>query len=432
MDAHVRAEWDRLRTVAIHCPGMEMFFGLLEPYASLYDRAFSQDGALSEIRHLEEILHRDFGVGVLHLRETITAQADRDTAFRERLVQAGRESIAFSGDPEEARLALQEFEKTTALHDAGFFFDLMLLNPAIGFAAGRGAREIDSSVTGRQPLSNLYFMRDQQAVTASGVVIGSMAKPQRRREPAVTRLFWEATGIPVIGEVGSPGTFEGGDFLPLGDFALVGTGDRTNREGAGRFLASGPGYDEVGIVRQPAHPLAGGGGYDPMVAMHLDTWFNVASSGIAIGLEPLMKEAMVEIMVKDSDGYRREGEETDLFSYIRSKGFEVIGITTLEQMAYAPNFLCIRDGTILAVEVDRTAREVLRTLKEKAAMMPARYSALYDQARKDYENLRREGQFFPHKKEIYRSDIDAVPVSLVNLTGGYGAAHCLTCPVRRG
>ncbi|HXX54618.1 MAG TPA: arginine deiminase family protein [Methanoregula sp.] len=432
MDAHVRAEWDRLRTVALHRPGMEMFFGLLEPYASLYDRAFSQDGALSEIRQLEEILHRDFGVGVVHLRETITARADGDPAFRDRLVEAGRDSIAFSGDPEEARLAQREFEKTTALHDAGFFFDLMLLHPVVGLSAGPGIREIDSSVTGRQPLSNLYFLRDQQAVTANGVVLGSMAKPQRRREPAVTRLFWEATGTPVTGEVEGSGTFEGGDFFPLGDFALVGTGDRTDRAGAARFLASGPGYDEIGIVRQPAHPLAGGGGYDPMVAMHLDTWFNVASSGVAVGLEPLMREARVEVMAKDGDGYRKEGEETDLFSYIRSKGFDVIGITTLEQMAFAPNFLCIRDGTILAVEVDRTAREVLKTLGEKAAMMPSRYGALLAQARKDYEKLRREGQFFPHKKEIYSHDIDAVPVSLVNLTGGYGAAHCLTCPIRRG
>ena len=432
MDAHVRAEWDRLRSVVIHRPGMEMFFGLLEPYASLYERAFSQDGALIEIRHLEEILHRDFGVGIVHLRETITARADEDPGFREQLVKAGREAIAFKGDPEEARLASLELEKTLPLHDAGFFFDLLLLHPSVGLAAGPGAREIDSSVTGRQPLSNLYFMRDQQAVTANGIVLGSMAKPQRRREPEVTRLLWESTATPVIGGIRPPGTFKGGDFLPLGDFALVSTGDRTNREGAVRFLASGPGYDEIGIVRQPAHPLAGGTAPDPMIAMHLDTWFNVASSGIAIGSEPLMRAAAVGTFVREGDGYRQEGADTDLFTWIRSKGFDVIGITTLEQMAYAPNFLCIRDGTILAVEVDQTAKEVLKTLAAKAAISPARYGALHAHVQKEYEELRREGQFFPHKKEIYRYDIDAVPVSLVNLTGGYGAAHCLTCPVRRG
>ncbi|HUH79072.1 MAG TPA: arginine deiminase family protein [Methanoregula sp.] len=431
MEAYARAEWDRLHSVVIHRPGMEMFFGLLEPYASLYERAFSQDGALSELRHLEEILRRDFGVRVIHLRETITSRADEDPRIRELLVQAGRESVTFRGDQKEARLALLELEKTIPLHDAGFFFDLLLVHPSVGLAVGRGAREIDSSVTGRQPLSNLYFMRDQQAVTANGVIVGSMAKPQRRREPVVTRLFWEATGTPLAAGIRGPGTFEGGDFLPLGDFALVCTGDRTNREGVGQFLAAKPGYDEIGVVRQPAHPLAGGEP-DPMVAMHLDTWFNVASAGIAIGAEPLMREAKVEPFVREGDGYRREGEETDLFTYVRAKGFDVIGITTLEQMAYAPNFLCIRDGTILAVEVDRTAKEVLRTLAEKAAMMPARYGALHALAQRDYEKLRREGQFFPHKKEVYSHDIDAVPVSLTNLTGGYGAAHCLTCPVRRG
>lgn len=41
LEAKVRAEWDPLRKVAIHRPGIEMFFGLLDPYASLYERTFS-------------------------------------------------------------------------------------------------------------------------------------------------------------------------------------------------------------------------------------------------------------------------------------------------------------------------------------------------------------------------------------------------------
>jgi arginine deiminase len=432
MEAGVRAEWDRLRTVVVHRPGMEMFFGLLEPYASLYDRAFSQDGAVIEHEQLEEILTHEFGVSVVHLRETITSVADRDPAIRERLVNAARDSIRFTGDRNEAAFALREFEKNTSAHDSGFFFDLLLMNPSINVEAGGGAREISLAITERQPLSNLYFMRDSQAVTKNGVVMSGMAKPQRAREPTITRLLWEISGTPVISGIGGTATFEGGDFLPMGEFALIGTGDRTNREGVRQFLDSSPGFDEIGVVSQPAHPLIPGDMPDPMVSMHLDTWFNVASSGIVIGPELLMKRAHLEVFCREGDSYRKEGETTDLFTYIHGKGFDSIDITTLEQMAYAPNFLCVREGTIIAVEVDRIAKDVIRTLAAKAEMAPERYGRLYAHALKDYQALKWDGQFFPHKREIYRHDIDAYPVSLKNLTGGYGAAHCLTCAVRRG
>jgi arginine deiminase len=293
-------------------------------------------------------------------------------------------------------------------------------------------REITLAITGRQPLSNLYFMRDQQAVAQKGVVLSRMAKPQRSREPAITRLLWEITDTPVIAGISGTGTFEGGDFIPMKNFALVGNGDRTNREGIRQFLASGPGFDEIGIVSQPAHPLIPGTMPDPMISMHLDTWFNVASSGVVIGPELLMQRAHVEIFCRDGETYREEDPPTDLAAYIRGKGFDIIDITTLEQMAYSPNFLCVRDGTIIAVESDHIAKDVVKTLAVKAEMAPERYGALYAQAWKDYQSLKNEGQFFPHKREVYGHDIDAYPISLRDLTGGYGAAHCLTCALRRG
>ena len=47
-----RAEWDPLREVLVHRPGVEMFFGLLEPYSFLYEEAFSLTGAIAEHRAL--------------------------------------------------------------------------------------------------------------------------------------------------------------------------------------------------------------------------------------------------------------------------------------------------------------------------------------------------------------------------------------------
>jgi len=432
MKTGIRAEWDTAKTVVLHRPGIEMCFGLLEPYASLYERAFSRYGARTEHARLENILRHEYGVNVILMKEALLAAADRDRSVRQRLVEAARRCILFCGDAGEAQKALADFERNIDAYDAGHFFNILLLNPGICRHSGAGTREIQLNITERQPLSNLYFLRDQQVITDRGIVMSRMAKPQRAREPQVMRIFWETMGCTVQAGITAPGTLEGGDFLPMKEFALIGTGDRTNRAGSDQLAAGSLGFDEVALVHQPAHPLLPDNRPDPMITMHLDTYFNVASSAVVVGSGLLMRNAEVEVRHRDGDRYVPEKTRTNLYDYIRAKGFDVIDLTTLEQMAYAPNFLCIRDGTILAVEVDRTVKEVLATLSAKAAMNPERYGPLLSHAEKEYRMLKGEGQFFPHKKEIYAHDIDANPVVLQNLTGGYGAARCMTCVVRRG
>jgi arginine deiminase len=431
MDAGVNAEWDRLRTVVLHRPGIEMFLGLLEPYTSLYERAFSRYRARIEHSRLADTLHDEFGVKVRYLKEEILAAADNRPEIRMNLVNAAREAISFSGGEKEIRLAWRDFEKNKDILDAGHFFNILLLNPVIDLHSRQGARDIQLQVTERQPLSNLFYMRDQQVVAKKGVVLSRMAKPQRQREPLLTEFFWKTTGTPVISRVSEPGTFEGGDFFPMKDFALIGTGDRTNDSGALQVM-HGLGFDEIGVVSQPSHPLIPGSRPDPMINMHLDTYFNVASPGVVAGPVVLMKEAVVQVFFREGSDFIPAPEKTDLFTFIKEKGFSIIDITTLEQMAYAPNFLCIRDGVILAVEVDRVVRDVLKALKAKAELDPGRYGALLSQAERDYRDLKSEGQFFPHKKEIYQHGIDAYPLILENLTGGYGAARCMSCPMKRG
>lgn len=219
-----------------------------------------------------------------------------------------------------------------------------------------------------------------------------MSKPQRHREPVLTRTLWEILGVNVVHETQEPGTFEGGDFIPMKDFALVGLGDRTNRSGVDQMLQSGLDFDEVGVVHQPNHPLVPGEKRDPMIDMHLDTYFNVASSSVVVGSELLLKRAKVEIYHREGKGaYKKEKEETNLHDFIKGKGFDIINITTLEQMSYASNFLCIKDGTILAVEVDRIVKDVLNNLTSEANADPDRYGkarACLNKLRKIIKTLR--------------------------------------------
>ncbi len=433
MRTNSNAEWEPLRTAVIHRPGIEVFFGLLEPYASLFERAFSRYEARNEHGQLEHILRKEFHIEVLRLKDTILERADAVPEIRDHLESMALKYLEYTGDRSSSRRAWEDLEKNSSLLDSGHFFNILLLHPEVSLWKEGVGRSSHLHITDREPLANLYFMRDQQAVTDKGIVLCRMAKPQRHRETCLTGLLWKVLGLEVAHTMERPATFEGGDFIPMNDFALIGQGDRTNRAGFEQMLCHGLGFDEVVVVHQPGHPLIPGSQPDPMINMHLDTYFNVASSSVVIGSELLFKNATVEIFQKEGDGaYSRGTGVTNLNDYIRAKGFEIINITTLEQMSYASNFLCIRDGTILAVEVDRIARDVLEVLSSKAQANPERYGALYAQAQKDYQYLRDEGQFFPHKKEVYQHDIDAYPIILRNLTGGYGGARCMTCTLDRG
>ena len=433
MTAKIQAEWDRVHRLAIHRPGIEMFFGLLAPDASLYERVFNRYEARREHERLEYTLRHEFGVDVFRIKERLLELADRKPEVRELLVKAGLRDLQFVGNEKVVAEARKQVEEGAKAYDAGHFFNLLLLHPTIDLErGGRAARSIHLGVTENDPLANLYFMRDQQAVTDRGIYLSRMSKPQRKGEPALTRFVWESLGEKVVHETEEPGTFEGGDFIPMKDFALVGTGDRTNRSGVEQILEFGLDFDEVAVVHQPSHPLIPGDQVDPMVDMHVDTYFNVAGSGVVVGCELLLKRAKVEVYYREGkSAYRKSEVETTLHDYIRKKGFDIINLTTLEQLCYASNFLCIKDGQILAIEVEREIQKVLEGLGGKAQSNPQRYGPLLEHAKKEYQELKESGGIFPHKKEMYQHGIDTYAMVMTNLTGGYGGAHCMTAVLER-
>ncbi|HUJ78265.1 MAG TPA: arginine deiminase family protein, partial [Thermoplasmata archaeon] len=394
MTARAIAEWNPLRRVVVRPPGIAAFFGLLEPYTSLYERVFSLAKARREHEELVETLRTGFGVQVTALDRLLLQAAGRNPSVAQELVDRVLATVAFHG-PGAAR-ARRDFRETVRVLDGEQLIEILVLAPELKFERGRGSRSVRAFTTLRVPLTNLFFLRDQQAVTDRGIVMGRLAKPQRRRETELTAFAWRAAGEPPVAEI-RRGTFEGGDFLPAGEFALLGTGDRTSRLGVEEFLATGVGVPEVGVVHQPRHPLLGSP--DPMVNMHLDTYLNFAGDGIAVGYREMLRAARVEVYLRDGGEYRRS-HETDLLDYLeRVHKFRVLGISTLEQLCYATNFLTVRDRTLVLPDVARNAERVLAHLRVAAERQPARYDRLYLRAAREFGQLRAEGGFFPHTAE---------------------------------
>jgi arginine deiminase len=426
-----RAEWETLAEVLIHRPGIEMFFGLLEPYSFLYERAFRIDEATREHTTLERALVAE-GVEVRRLIHLAIEIGARHPELLERVRRQVVGLVRYSGPKEMVARARAELRRNLDRFDGGTLFDILLLRPSVRLERRAGERVIFPTICLDTPLANLHFMRDQQALTANGFVLGRMAKPQRRHEPGLTGALLRTWGADVVAEIRAPGTFEGGDFLPLGDVALLGTGDRTNASAVRQILAAPIGVDEIAVVHQPSHPAIPGDAPDPMIDMHLDTYLNVPGRGLVIGCEPLLKRARTEVFRRRAGGRLvRDPGPRSLHDYLRERHFEILDISTLEQMSYASNFLCVRDRRILAVEVEQEIDRVLTSLAEAARSDPRRYRNLLDLVRRERQELLEHRAIFPHKASLQDAGVEVVPLSLREITGGYGGAHCMTCPIRR-
>ncbi len=426
-----RAEWDPLEEVLVHRPGVEMFFGLLEPYSFLYERGFRSDEAIHEHEELEHALVQA-GVRVRRLIHLAIELGARQPEMIERVRHAIPRLVRYSGPRPMVEASRAALRRNLDKFDGETLFNILLLRPSVRLSRRPGVRVILPTVELDTPLANLYFMRDQQALSANGYVLGRMSKPQRRHEPGLTGALLRAWGAPFVAEVRAPGTFEGGDFLPMGDAALLGTGDRTNASGVRQLLASPLGVDEVAVVHQPSHPAIPGNDPDPMIDMHLDTYLNVPGEGLALGCAPLLDRARTEVYRRGADGrMRRAPKSVSLREYLAGRKIEVLPISSLEQMSYASNFLCLRDRRLLAVEVESEVDRVLAGLAVAARRNPARYGALYRLARKERAELRGGPGFFPHTASVRDHGIDVIPLDLAQITGGYGGAHCMTCVVRR-
>ncbi|MFC5134420.1 MULTISPECIES: arginine deiminase family protein [Haloferacaceae] len=400
----VEAEYDTLRTVRVHEPGVEAAIGAMDPGPNHFARPFSVREAKREHRRMVETLE-DAGVEVRHLHEDLADGGLLDGFLAEAI------DVDDGGPAPPTREELAD-----DLRDASAYERLqaVLLGPTVGRTGGADGTDeaLDTSVRVERAVTNLYFQRDCQLVGDRGPILPRLGTATRRRERPLIEAAWRARGAEIAHRTSATETLEGGDFLPLGDFALVGvsaleggeeTVFRTTYDGGKELLEAGAiGYDEVGLVRPPLaadERLAAEHGTSSRL-LHLDGWLNVAAEGLAVAREPLIEAATVEVFERAGDGYERRGEET-LAELLDRHGYEVIDAPYPER--WATNFLTVADGTVLPIyETD---------------------DGEYDpEENRTIERLKREGvEVLP----------DGEGLDPENLTNGGGGIHCMTSPIRR-
>lgn len=419
----IKAEWHSLKRVMMHRPGTEIDYAMLSPRPFLFERPYRTRVAIREHEELEKTLSEN-GVRVNILSDFIMAKADQDGEFRRALERKVLSLVRFYGNIESAEAAKAELERNISILDSSTLFKIMTLEPSIDLKLDVAGGLEYPTVYSNLPLANLYFMRDQQAVVPGGIIVGNMKRKQRMRETQITEFVWkEALKEQNLHRITGEGIFEGGDFMPADRFCLIGVGSRTNMEGAMQAISSGfLQFEEVALVDNPVYDFMEGLPKDPMVNMHLDTYFNIAGDGIAVGSVELMKKARVTVYGGTGGDDRKPILQTNLYSYLKDKNFNFVDLRISEQLSYSSNFLTISDRKIVTVNVSSVLE---RLLKEHVFPGNVENEVSSDLKRIGKDNL------FPNRKEVTELGLDNITVNLSELTGGYGGAHCMTAALQR-
>jgi len=76
------------------------------------------------------------------------------------------------------------------------------------------------------------YTHDPCIISNSGVILSNMGKKDRQTEPEAIASYFNSINIPILGQIKSPGTLEGGDVVWIDKRTVaVGEGYRTNAEG---------------------------------------------------------------------------------------------------------------------------------------------------------------------------------------------------------
>lgn len=388
-----RAEFEPLNAVRVHTPGLELWSGALDPEANLFEVPVAPERARHEHERLIET-YESAGVEVHTLADDLATAGVLDDLVRE-----------YVTIPEDAEVDLEATLSALGPHEK------------LGLVLSRAGLErhpdAASSVHVERPISNIYFQRDTTILGDKGPILCSMAKPVRQPEIPIVRQAWEGIGADVVHDA-TVGPIEGGEFMPLGEFALLGVSAvvdgeeevlRTSYDAGRSLLEEGAvGFDEFGLVRAPLERereiRSGRGGESRL--MHLLGWFNVAAEGLAVAFEELAEAATVDVYERGGGGYRKTRSPT-LLEYLDEKGYDVIGADWTER--WPTNFVAVDDGEIVPLyEPD-----------EDGEYRPENNPTI--------EALKDRGV-------TVLPDGEGLPTGA--LTNGAGGFHCMTTPVSRG
>lgn len=188
--------------------------------------------------------------------------------------------------------------------------------------------------SGQMSLDAVYA-HDSSLPTDFGMIIMRPGKPNRVHEGPCHRAFYEKLGIPILGQIESPGTTEAGDIVWLDSRTLlIGRGYRTNIQGIEQIRALLMPHGVEVIVA----PLPYGPG--PSACLHLMSLISLLDDRRAVVDLSWLAVETVELL--------------------RSRGYDFIEIDPSERETLACNVLSLGRRRLLALAENTKTNQRLR------------------------------------------------------------------------
>jgi N-dimethylarginine dimethylaminohydrolase len=179
------------------------------------------------------------------------------------------------------------------------------------------------------------YTHDASLASDFGMILMNPGKPNRVAEAQRHREFCQGLGIPVLGEIKSPGTTEAGDMVWIDSKTLlIGHGYRTNAVGIAQMrelLAS----KKVEVISAPLPYGAG-----PAACLHLMSLMSLLDDETALVDLPWLAVETVELL--------------------KARGYQFIEIDSSERDTLACNVLSLGRRRLLALEENKKTNERLR------------------------------------------------------------------------
>jgi N-dimethylarginine dimethylaminohydrolase len=197
------------------------------------------------------------------------------------------------------------------------------------------------------------YAHDASLATDLGLLLMNPGKKSRRPEAAAHASFCSQLGIPVLGEIVTPGISESGDIVWLdAQTLLIGQGFRTNRSGIGQIRALlsfeiKPGRPSRKIEVLSARLPYGAG---PSACLHLMSLMSMLDERTMLVDLPWLTVDTVELL--------------------KARGFRFIEIEPSERETLACNVLSLGHKRLVAIEENSKTNQRLRDAGFEVATFP--------------------------------------------------------------
>ena len=178
------------------------------------------------------------------------------------------------------------------------------------------------------------YTHDPCLISNSGVILCSMGKTLRKKEPEMISKYFKSLNIPIIGKISPPGKLEGGDIVWIDNRTVaVGVGYRSNLEG----------------IAQLKEILSGD--VDEIIPVHLPHWTGPSDClHLMSNISPLDRDLFLVYSKLLPVSFRE---------YLLDRGIKLIEVPDDEYESMGCNVLAISPKKVIMIEGNDMTKKLL-------------------------------------------------------------------------